>query len=72
MTQDSRLHTKQTHTRLLEEHEWRPISFTLVVDDFRFKYIEKEHTMHLIRTLKQHYKVEEDWERQQYLGITLD
>jgi hypothetical protein len=28
--------------------------------------------MHLIKTLKQHYKVEEDWEGKQYLGITMD
>ena len=54
------------------KHEWRPISFTLVVDDFGVKYIGKEHTMHLIRTIKQHYEVKKDWEGQQYLGITLD
>ena len=28
--------------------------------------------MHLIKMLKEHYKVEEDWEGQQYLRITLD
>jgi hypothetical protein len=44
------------------KHEWRLISFTLVVDDFGLKYIGKEHFMHLIKTLKEHYKVEEDWE----------
>jgi hypothetical protein len=27
---------------------------------------------HLIRVLKEHYKVEEDWEGRQYLGITMD
>jgi len=54
------------------KHEWRPISFTLVVDNFGVKYIGKEHVMHLINTLKEHYEVEEDWEGQRYLGITLD
>jgi hypothetical protein len=54
------------------KHEWCPISFTLVVDDFGIKYIGKEHVMHLIKVLKEHYKVEEDWEGKQYLGITLD
>ena len=54
------------------KHKWRPISSTLVVDDFGVKYIGKEHVMHLIKSLKEHYEVEEDWERQQYLGITLD
>ena len=53
------------------KHKWRPISFILVVDDFGVKYIGKEHVMHLIKMLKQHYEVEEDWEGQQYLGITL-
>jgi hypothetical protein len=54
------------------KHEWRPISFTLVVDNFGVKYIGKEHLMHLIRVLKEHYEVEEDWEGTQYLGITMD
>ncbi len=54
------------------KHEWRPISFTLVVDDFGIKYIGKEHVMHLIKVLKDHYEVEEDWEGKRYLGITLD
>ncbi len=29
-------------------HQTRPISFTLVVDDFRIKYLGREHVMHLI------------------------
>jgi hypothetical protein len=28
--------------------------------------------MHLIKSLKEHYEVEEDWEGRRYLGITLD
>ncbi len=28
--------------------------------------------MHLIKVLKEHYEVEEDWEGKRYLGITLD
>jgi hypothetical protein len=40
------------------KHEWRPISFTLVGYDFGIKYIGKEHIMHLIKTLKEHYEVE--------------
>jgi len=54
------------------KHEWRPISFTLVVDDFGVKYIGKEQVTHLIKSLKEHYEVEEDWEGHRYLGITLD
>ena len=36
-------------------HDWRPISFTLVVDDFGVKYFGKEHAEHLINVLTQHY-----------------
>ena len=38
-------------------HETRPISFTLVVDDFGVKYVGKEHALHLINILKQHYEI---------------
>jgi hypothetical protein len=54
------------------KHEWHPISFTLVVDDFGIKYIGKEHVMHLIKTPKEHYKVEEFWEGKRYLEIVMD
>ncbi len=42
-------------------HNTQPILFSLVVDDFGVKYIGKEHVMHLISILKQHYKISEDW-----------
>jgi hypothetical protein len=54
------------------KHDWRPISFTLIVDNFGVKYIGKEHVHHLIQTLKEHYEIKEDWEGTRYLGITLD
>jgi hypothetical protein len=54
------------------KHKWQPIRFTLVVDNFGVKYIGKEHVTHLINVCKKHYKVEEDWEGWQYLGITMD
>ena len=53
-------------------HDWRPISFALVVDDFGVKYIGEEHAQHLIDTLKTDYEIEEDWDGNRYLGITLD
>jgi hypothetical protein len=46
--------------------------FTLVVNDFRVKYIGKEHAMHLISILKQDYKISEDWTGSKYIGITFD
>ncbi len=56
----------------LWRHKWRPIQFTLVVDDFGVKYVGKEHALHLKHTLEQHYKVTNDWTGTRYIGITLD
>lgn len=53
-------------------HESRPISFTLVVDDFGVKYVGREHVDHLIKCLKQTYKLTEDWTGSLYCGITLE
>jgi hypothetical protein len=53
-------------------HNWRPISFTLVVDDFGVKYINKADVEHLMSVLKQDYEVDTDWEGTRYLGLTLD
>ena len=53
-------------------HDTRPISFTLVVDDFGVKYVGKEHADHLIACLQQTYKLSEDWSGSLYCGITLE
>jgi hypothetical protein len=53
-------------------HKTRAISFTLVVDDFGVKYVEKENAMHLISILKQHYEISEDWSGTKYIGITFE
>ena len=55
----------------LWKHEWRPISFTLVVDDFGVKYVGKEHADHLIQCIKQKYELTEDWSGNLYCGIRL-
>ena len=53
-------------------HDWRPISFSLIVDDFGVKYVGKEHADHLINCLKTDtYKLTEDWEGDLYCGISL-
>ena len=54
------------------QHNWRPISSTLVVDDFGVKYTNKEDVEHLISVLKQDYGIDTDWEGTRYLGLTLD
>jgi hypothetical protein len=43
----------------------------LVVDNFGVKYVGKEHVEHLIRCIKETYKVTEDWTGDLYCGITL-
>ncbi len=54
-------------------HVSRPISFTLVVNDFGVKYVEKEHTDHLIASIKNTYKkFTEDWMGFLYCGIMLE
>ena len=55
----------------LWKHEWKPISFTLVVDDFGVKYVGKEHADHLIQCIKQKYELTEDWSGNLYCGIRL-
>ena len=41
----------------LWKHKWRPVRFTLVVDDFGVKYVGKEHAEHLKNTLEENYTV---------------
>ena len=55
----------------LWKHESRPIIFTLVVDDFGVKYMNKEDEEHLMSVLKQNYEVTEDWEGERYIGMHL-
>ena len=60
------------HIPRLWIHDWRPISFSLIVDNFEVKYVGKEHADHLIKILEEFYVVEKDWEGKKYCGITLD
>ncbi len=36
-------------------HEWRPITFSLVVDNFGVKYIRGEHAQHLLQMVQKYY-----------------
>jgi hypothetical protein len=40
----------------LWKHEWRPIMFSLIVNDFGVKYVGEEHAQHLLRTIKKYYQ----------------
>ena len=53
-------------------HASRPISFTLCVDDFGVKYVDKQDVDHLMAVLKENYSISHDWEGKRYLGLDLD
>jgi hypothetical protein len=52
-------------------HQTRKISFTLVVDDFGVKYVDKADALHLINALETHYPLKIDWTGSKYSGIDL-
>jgi hypothetical protein len=55
----------------LFRHRTRPVTFSLVVDDFGVKYVGREHAQHLVDTLSSLYEITIDWTGALYLGITL-
>ena len=60
------------HTPGLWRHQWQPITFCLIVDDFGVKYVGREHADHLIQCLHNHYKeIDIDWAGKRFCGIHL-
>jgi hypothetical protein len=59
------------HTPGLWLHKTRPISFTLVVDNFAVKYVSKHHAEHLRNALLRTYELTTDWTATVYSGMTL-
>jgi hypothetical protein len=59
-------------TRGLWKHDTHPISFSLVVDDFRVKYVGREHAEHLMECIKKNYNISRDWKGSAYCGLTLE
>ena len=57
---------------VLWKHDWRPVQFTLVVNDFGVKYVGKEHALHLKQVIKENYGVTTDWAGAQYIVITIE
>jgi hypothetical protein len=49
------------HTPGLWQHKWRPVWFSLVVDDFGIKYMGKQHVDHPIAAIEQDYTFSKDW-----------
>ena len=60
------------HMPGLYKHVWRPIMFSLVVDDFGVKCQGIQHAKHLKTALEKYYEVSVDWEGKRFCGITLD
>ena len=55
----------------LWKHKQHPIAFTLVVDNFGIKYVDKAGIQHLLQALQTKYKVTKDWEGTQYIGLII-
>ena len=45
----------------LWRHQWRPILFCLIVDNFGIKYVGKLHADHLASVLKKYHNITQDW-----------
>ena len=60
------------HTPGLWKHKRRPVQFSLIVDDFRVKYVGKEHIDYLITSLHKDYaRITVDWTGELYAHISL-
>eukprot|EP00804_Cyclotella_cryptica_P017131 CCRYP_003353-RB/>CCRYP_003353-RB protein AED:0.31 eAED:0.31 QI:0/-1/0/1/-1/1/1/0/405 len=55
----------------LWHHKWRPIMFTLMVDDFGVEYVGLSHALLLRDVLQTHYKITQNWKGDLYAGIYL-
>jgi hypothetical protein len=65
-------YVQSSRTPGLWTHKWRPVQFTLVVDDFGIKYVGEENLQHLISVLKENYEISIDREGKRYCGVFLD
>jgi len=56
----------------LWKHEWHPITFSLVVDDFGVKYVGEEHAQHLLlQMIQKYYQCSVKKEGERYCGLTI-
>ncbi len=55
----------------LWKHQWCPVWFSLVVDNFGVKYIGKEHAQHLLQRVQKYYKCLFEPEGERYCGHTI-
>ena len=52
-------------------HETQPIVFSLVVDNFGVRCVNKANAEHLMSVLNEHYEVTEDLKGERYIGMHL-
>jgi hypothetical protein len=62
---------ESVNTPGLWHHELQPLTFTLVVDDFGVKFVNKEDANHLISSISTTYKLTKDWTGNLCCGIML-
>jgi hypothetical protein len=60
------------HTHGLWKHDNRPVSFSLLVDDFGVKYVGRENAEHLMACIKNNYDISSDWKGSAYCSLTLE
>ena len=58
-------------TPALWKHTTKPITFSLVVDNFGVKYVRKENANHLIQALQKLYTIFIDWASSLFYGLTI-
>jgi hypothetical protein len=56
----------------LWRHDKSDLVFTLVIDDFGIMYTNPQDVQNLMTTLKELYKISEDWTGRRYCGLTLE
>jgi hypothetical protein len=52
-------------------HKWRPITFSLVVNDFGVKYAGEEHAQHLLQMRQKYYQCSVEEEGGRYFGLAI-
>ncbi len=55
----------------LWRHKWRPIQFSLIVDDFGVEYVGIEHFNFLLSILKKYHRVQFNMASDKLVGITI-
>ena len=59
------------HTPVFWRHQWNPITFVLLFDDFGVEYVGERHARHLQMALEENYAITMDQESKKYSGIDI-